>query len=155
LHARPVPWYRRLSNRVRRRLTLGRAAGLVSLLVVLGIGLGSLPLAGQPVQSSAIPLLSDEELEAHQALAKMQNDLSRGVAVKLVGSTGPPRWHRWRTGKEQGPLTSGPNFPMHISSWATAMLEVVPDPGREHYHLQAEVRYRTGQFGYAGLYFLA
>jgi hypothetical protein len=97
----------------------------------------------------ALALWSDPD----RPVREMQQALAEGHPVELIGADGRPRWFRWRAGG--APLESSPGrATFAFNSYKVGLLELLPDPGRDSYRLQAEVRHDQGTAaGHVGLYF--
>ena len=90
-------------------------------------------------------------LDPQARLRSVLRDLEAGRAATLVGETGLPPWSRWDLGK--GTATpSEYDGTLQVSAVESALLELLPDPGCEHYRLEAEVLHRasnrSGQVGF-------
>jgi hypothetical protein len=95
-------------------------------------------------------------LDPDRPLRGIEAALGRGEAVALVGPAGPPRWSRWLWGEEASKVQAPAGGPLTLHSWTRGMLELVPDPGAEHYLLRARVRQEPdgrGSGAQIGVYF--
>jgi serine/threonine-protein kinase len=128
------PAWLRNSLRNRRRLVLALAAG-AGLAAVGWLGLG-LFRAGD----------SSEAL-----LVQIRRNLAAGKTVTLQGVAGTPGYRRWVVGQVGAKEADEETFT--VSANLLALLELLPDPGRESYRLRAEVRHtRTNPGGCVGVY---
>jgi serine/threonine-protein kinase len=88
-----------------------------------------------------------------QPLHAVQKQLAQGKPVTLIGPTGPPAWFRWQGGEDRARIVLSDDDSFSISTQATAMLELLPDPENEGYRFSAEMRIWPGPVAHAGLYF--
>lgn len=123
---RPLSVGQKLWRRARRRPV---AAGfLVCLFAVLVAGLG-------------FYLAWDPERWEKGIRAKLRQSRT----AVLVGETGPPAGLRWVAGKDKSNLSTDRGQPFSVSTTELAMLELLNDPGVDHFRFQAEIRHFAGQ----------
>jgi serine/threonine protein kinase len=144
--ARPERWWQRSWQRFRRTAAPRFALAALLVLGVLGSGvfLFRPPRSSSPTENGA----GDEA-----AVQALQNELAAGKPVTLLGPVGIPRYYRWRTEKQRPPLPAGGRGALELESWATSLVELLPDPQQTRYRLSAEVSHLSATNGWAGLYF--
>jgi serine/threonine protein kinase len=91
--------------------------------------------------AALVPRPRPQPQTPEQWLEEAQNKLADGDTVKWVGETGLPRWFRVRVGTEEGvtPVLVWDNT-CTINTHAIALVEICPDPKRDSYRFEAEVR---------------
>jgi serine/threonine-protein kinase len=84
-----------------------------------------------------------------------QRRLARGETVTLIGAKGPPRWSRWAVGDAGASVSHEADTPFSVhSSRKVVLLELLRDPQRDRFCLEAEVHHQEGtEHGRVGLYF--
>jgi hypothetical protein len=131
---RPMGWIERGWRTVRRH----PAVSVFLALLVVGIAL-----------LLAVNHLSDPA----RVLAGLQCRLDRGEAVTLIGETGAPAWYRWQLGESRTKASTRRDAPFSVTTNATALVELLPDPRRTSYRFSALVQHDDGEEGWVGLYF--
>jgi hypothetical protein len=145
--------YRRKCWRVLRRAPAARLV-LAALLLLLGLVGGLLLWSRLNLAPTSSP--GEDGRSGPVALRALQDELAAGSPVTLLEPAGLPRYYyRWRTEKHRPRLPLSGKNPLAIESWATCLLELVPDPQRSRYRLSAEVMHRSTNNGWVGLYFVA
>ncbi len=103
------------------------------------------------------PETAGVEPDPDAPLREYQRRIDRGAPAVLIGPTGPPAWHRWALGRG----TIGESV-KHRGAWQVgadevAVLELLPDPGRDSYRLSAEFNILAAESSpskvQAGVYF--
>jgi serine/threonine-protein kinase len=92
----------------------------------------------------AVPLIPRPKPPAQTPerwLEEAKKQLADGQEVEWVGKTGLPRWFRVRAGTEEGvtPVLVWDDT-CTINTQAIALVEICPDPKRDSYRFEAEVR---------------
>jgi hypothetical protein len=134
---RPPPkrgWPARAWKSVRRRPWVSTA---VTVLIVAVIALS----AGYMVFKPADPL------------ADALKDLKAGKKVNWIEETGPPIAYTCIIGTDQGPFSTDRHSPFWLETSSGILLELVPDPQRDHYRLHFQVKHSDdfGETSVAGL----
>jgi hypothetical protein len=130
--ARPRRWPARVGKRIRRHPVLG------ALLVLAAVAAGLTP---------ELLWYTDPD----RPRKEWQHDLARGQAVTLLGETGMLRWSRSRA-RDARLATAGDGC-LTIESWHLSLLELLPDPQRDRYRIQAWVRHeKSNDLGDVGIY---
>jgi hypothetical protein len=120
-------------------------AVLLAPFVVLAIAMTSVP------QSTNRQLPDVQEL----ALKDLQRDLATGKEVILADLNAPPRWSRWQ-GIPGSYYAGNENklLPQFGTASVCSLLELLPDPGVDHYRIRAEMQQvRGGAVGDGGIFF--
>jgi serine/threonine-protein kinase len=134
--ARPPGRVRRVWGAVRPR-----SAGAAASVVVLAAAAGYLAVR-QPLDPDAV-------------VRRYAQELADDRPVTLVGPTGAPSWSRWVD--VEGNLTKSTEYSevLRVESGAMALLELLPDPGRDRYRVTAEIRveHLGGKLVRSGIYF--
>jgi eukaryotic-like serine/threonine-protein kinase len=133
--ARPLRWPGRVARAFRRhrRVVMVGAACVVAGLAV----------------AAAIYLTSPE-----RALEDLERRLASGEKkVTLIGPTGKPRWSDWCVGAEAAQTSQAQDGTFTIHTWTLSMLDLMRNPRRGRYRIQAEVRHlNSGDYGAVGIY---
>jgi serine/threonine-protein kinase len=92
--------------------------------------------------------------DPQRILEQFDRELAQGHPVTLLGTTGPPRWQRWRAGAAQSLLASAEDGSCAISSFSEmCLLELLPEVPCDSYRLTAQVRQLKNEpSGRCGLY---
>ncbi len=135
--ARPLGRVRRLWRRAKRQ-RVAAAAVCGALLAAGGAFAAAQYLGPEPEVVEVTP-------DPDAKLKEIQRELAAGKRVVLIGPTGLPRWHRWAL----APATLGESQEVHdhtcgLQTMEWSLLELVQDPGSEHYRFTAEVRHDRG-----------
>jgi serine/threonine-protein kinase len=133
--ARPQRWLARTVRWSRRRPLLWAVAILVLILTV------TVPVAA---------FFADVDRPARA----LQQELMEGRAVTLIGPDQRPAWHRW-PGARGDFLVPRPGEGVALHGQPFTLLELLPDPGVDHFRFAAEVRHDESGFvgGEVGLFF--
>jgi serine/threonine-protein kinase len=82
--------------------------------------------------------------DPERPIRAIESELARGRPQTLIGETGGPRWSRWCAGEETSRMSVLADGTFILSSWQSALLELLPDPQRSHYRFRALVRQEEG-----------
>jgi len=145
LNGEPLPWspWRRLRRATRAVRKRWRWAAVVALMVAT---------AGGAVLMT--PRVETSESKRANELKALAKELDIGGRVTLIGAQGiPPFGTTVRRGDDRTILATGTNGTFQVSSWADAMVELVPNTRRDSYRLRASVRHvQSDPGGLVGLY---
>jgi hypothetical protein len=133
--ARARPWYERAWRRVRRRPFLSSTAALV----ILGLATAALVLP---------------RLDPDRPRKQAEATLARGKPYVFEGHAGLPGPFRWVLGDAGPPKANVDDDCVTFETLSLGLLELVRDPGCNHYQLLLELRH-DGDAGVSsvGLYF--
>lgn len=71
---------------------------------------------------------------------RIRNELRAGRSVKLIGESGPPRWHRWPIGAAAlGDSFTGDGACSFDANYLS-LLELLDDPGIDRYQVTADIQ---------------
>jgi serine/threonine-protein kinase len=86
------------------------------------------------------------------ALAPIEETLAAGRERTLIGERGGPAWHRWPLEPGKFLPAAPPDEPFQVTAFGFGLMELVPDPQRPRFRLEAKVKVMEPG-GEAGLVF--
>jgi hypothetical protein len=145
--------YRRRWVRAVRRSLTGKVLMAVAALALLLSGLGFLARYLAPVPYLRLSPEEKRRRLQEEALGELERDLRAGKKVTLVGEKGLPRYLRWATEKDRGPLADRPGSPLRIEAFEFSLAELLPRVPCNRYLLSGQVRMlRASDASLAGFY---
>jgi eukaryotic-like serine/threonine-protein kinase len=129
-------------TRLRRRARRHQAVFLTGLALIL--------VAAPLLSVGATHYLNMPE----RTIERIEDELARGRAVKLIGETGSPKWSRWMCGKSGSSSALANDGTFTVDTWSLGLLELLRDPQSESYKITAQVRHEKSDIeGEVGLFF--
>jgi serine/threonine-protein kinase len=80
-------------------------------------------------------------LDPDYPLRAVYKQLAAGQKVVFVGEQGPPPWFRWVSRDEEAKASQAPDGTFLVHGSRLGLLQLVPDPQRERFRFQVEVRH--------------
>jgi serine/threonine protein kinase len=135
IRARPAGFGRRARKWVKRRPALTTA-------LVLLVAFGAVALAYRPPPPTSAELEQRAENEYRNAIATLEEEISQGRPISLIGPATRSVAHRWRAGQGRVsvPENSQEGRLVTISALEPSVLELLHDTGRSSYRLVVEMR---------------
>ena len=134
---RPEPLHRSVGRWVRRHKVWTAAAVLLAAIAVAG-------WAAWP------QLYPDPDRVVKEEMVQVTD----GKVAPLLGEKGGPAWSRWCAGGEKATTELTPDNVFRVHTGGTSLLELLPNPGRDHYRFRAEILHENvSNNGSVGLYF--
>jgi serine/threonine-protein kinase len=127
--ARPLGPIRRTWRRVKRRRW---AVGGAIMAVLLALGAFAAARYLGPVPELPASPNTDAVAKDYARL------LAAGQPVTLIDKEGPPKWYRWPLGKATLGESNQYKGVCEVQTNQTSLLELLPDPGCDHYRISAE-----------------
>lgn len=136
---RPWSWRRRLARKLRRQWRLIAA----TLFVILTAAAFLITF-----------VLTSPEYRDRQAMLQVDRAVQSGERVVLVGSTGPPHWHR-RAVDIDSAVSTDPTHVFQVDAHSAALIELAPAAHHDRYRISAEFRMRSSKYSdsSSGIYF--
>jgi serine/threonine-protein kinase len=138
IRARRQRWPARVVRALRRRPTLVTATAISALFAAVLV----------------IVLVGGRSDPSEAARKNWERRLAAGEAVEIVGESGLPRYHRLRVGNGALNLSTQESNAPELAALGITLMELLPDPQREHYWFRAHMQVPSGDWGELGIYFM-
>jgi serine/threonine protein kinase len=109
-------------------------------------------VAGLAAVATLAAVLALQPPDPDRLLHEVQKELAAGHAVTLIEATGPPVWSHWQAEQPSSDVSRAQDGSFVLSTFRTALLEMLPDPRTDSYRFSAEVRQRGPADRSVGLY---
>jgi serine/threonine-protein kinase len=114
---------------------------------------------GVAVLAAVLVFVIGAAFQPKDPLKRMRDDLAAGKPVTLIGERGNPAWHQWVLGAPEFVPSPTGDGTCSYEAIGFGFLDLCPDPIKEGYRLQAEIRYVNARglpvagTTWAGVYF--
>jgi serine/threonine-protein kinase len=125
--ARPLPRTVRAWRRVKRNWRSAAAVGVLLAAVAFGMAIRAWEA-------------DTKRLTVEDEAANLRRNLAAGRPFTVLGESGEPRYYNWWLGKTAFTESWAGDKACSYESILTSILELVPDPGIDHYRVSADIR---------------